>query len=125
MKILLGLFLIAHGLIHASYFTPKPNDPNYPFDFSIGWFTGLVGSNAKYVGIVLAVVTIVSFVLAGLGVLGVPGLAAITNQLAIVGAAASLVLLVLFWHMWLIVGVLINVVLLFGILRLGWQLGSL
>jgi len=38
MRALLGLFLIAHGLIHAAYLVPRPPDAaQWPFDLSRTW----------------------------------------------------------------------------------------
>lgn len=73
MKILFALFFIAHGLVHASYLTPKPDDPKYPFSFEKSWFANLIGSSAKPVGLLLAIITVLSFVVAGLSILGFPG----------------------------------------------------
>lgn len=121
MKILLGLFLIAHGLIHASYLTPKPNDPRYPFYFDRGWLGQVAGFMAKPLGMALVVLTVVMLALAGLAVMGLPGLAGLWKPLVIAGAAASLAVLLLFWHPWLVMGILIDIVLLIGILKLGWS----
>lgn len=120
MNVFIGLFLIAHGLIHASYMTPKPDDPNYPFDFTKGWFTHLVGSVATPIGMTLAVLAVGCFALAGLGVLGVPGLDHTWKLFVTGGAISSTVLLALFWHPWLILGFVINAVLLYGIYVLHW-----
>ena len=52
--------------------------------------------------------SLLGFVLAGLGLLGVAGLNAFWPVLAIAAALASLVLLVLFWNSWLVIGLLID-----------------
>lgn len=122
MKLLLGLFLIAHGLIHISYFTPKPDDPNYPFDFTKGWFAALAGSRAKYVGSLLAIVAIACFILCGLGIIGIPGLENVWKVFITISTISSLALLSLFWQTWLVLGVVINAVLLFVVYILHWNL---
>lgn len=124
MKILLGLFLIAHGLLHASYLTPKPDDAMYPFSFDKGWFAGIAGSAAKPIGSTLAVIVIISFILAGLSIFGFPGLAGLWKIFTIIGAVSSLLLLALFWHPWLILGILINLLLLYGAVKLRWPFKS-
>jgi len=121
MNTFIGLFLAAHGLIHASYLTPKPNDPNYPFDFTKSWFANILGDFSKPIGITLAALVLVCFVLAGLGVMGVGGLDAYWKLLTTAGAVFSTVLLVLFWHPWLALGLVINAVLLYGIYVLNWN----
>lgn len=121
MKTLIGLFLIAHGLMHASYLTPKPNDPKYPFDFTKSWFANLIGDFSKPVGMTLVVLVVICFLLAGLGVLGVAGLDSNWKLFTTIGAILSSLLLVLFWHPWLTFGLVINAVLLFGLYKLNWS----
>lgn len=121
MKTLLGLFLIAHGLIHASYLTPKPDDPKYPFSFTESWFAHIAGDASKPIGMILALIVVMSFALAGLGVLGVPGLEASWKIFTTVGAISSLLLLALYWHTWLVLGLVINAVLLYGLYKLNWN----
>ncbi|MBL8159266.1 hypothetical protein JNJ66_02310 [Candidatus Saccharibacteria bacterium] len=121
MHTFIGIFLIAHGLIHASYLTPKPDDPNYPFDYTKGWFAQLAGGLAGPLGLALTLIVVTSFVLAGLGVLSVPGLGGMWKLAATVGAVASTVLLVLYWHPWLVLGLVINAVLLYGLHILQWS----
>lgn len=121
MKILFALFVMAHGLLHASYLTPKPEDPNYPFSFDKGWFASVAGNMAQPIGTLLVAVTVVAFLLAGLGLLGVPGLVGIWKMMLLAGAIASLLLLVLFWHQWLVLGIVINIVLVYGVYKLNWM----
>lgn len=121
MNILIGLFLIAHGLIHASYLTPKPNDPNYPFSFTKSWLANILGSASVPVGTTLALLVVGCFALAGLGILGVPGLDGSWKLFTSMGAVLSSLLLILFWHPWLVLGLVINAVLLYGIYQLKWN----
>lgn len=121
MKIPISLFLIGHGLIHASYLTPKPDDPKYPFDFTKSWFANLVGDASKPIGVTLALAVVACFVLAGLGVLGVPGLENSWKLFTTVGAVLSSLLLALYWHPWLVLGFVINAVLIYGLYKLNWN----
>ena len=121
MQFLLGLFFLFHGLIHSAYLAQKPNDPSYPFDFSKGWFYDAVGhSSAVATGATLAAITIGAFCLAALGAWGMSAFDTLARPAVIVGAISSLLLLVLFWQNWLIAGVVIDLVLLYGIFVLGW-----
>jgi len=61
-----------------------------------------------------------AFVVAGLGVLGVPILRDAWRVLAVISASASLLLLVVFWHPWLIVGVLLDVRILLALIVSHW-----
>ena len=122
MRLLLGVFLIAHGLIHASYVSPRPADAaTWPFDLTRSWLLGFAGAPVlRPLGLLLAAAATAAFVLAGLGVLGVPGLHGLWRSLAVTGAAASLLLLGLYWHPWLGLGVLLSLALLIAVGALHW-----
>lgn len=129
MKTLFGLLLIAHGLMHAILTpAPIPNDPeSKPGAFftasSRSWLLPRIGLSAptvRWIGIVLVAMSTLGFVLAGLGVLGVPGLTLVWRTLAIVSSCLSLLLLILFWHPWIIVGALIDVGILFTLVWMKW-----
>ncbi len=121
MKILFGMFLVAHALMHASYLTPKPDDPKYPFYFDKSWSAGLLGSAASWVGTSLVVLTLLSFGLAALGYVGVGGLAGAWKELATAGAVMSLTTLVVFWHPWLVLGIAIDLALIYALVQLDWS----
>jgi hypothetical protein len=57
----------------------------------------------------LVILSVLGFILDGLGALGVPGLKEIWQTTAAVSAVVSLILLVIYWHPWLILGVLIDI----------------
>ena len=129
LKIVFGIFLMAHGLVHAGLAAaPVPNDAeSKPGAFftasSRSWLLPRIGLSAptvRWIGIVLVALPVVGFVLAGLGVLGVPGLTQVWSTLAIVSSCISLLLLILFWHPWIIVGALIDIGILFTLVWLKW-----
>ena len=132
LRIFIAIFLIAHGLVHYSLTyvpTPKPGELRTPFwpswsrtDTDPAWLVSKMGLSNNVVcglGSALWLLTVAGFALAGLGLLGVPGLNQIWQGTAILGVAASLILLVFYWHPWLIAGVLINLAV-FGGLALHW-----
>jgi hypothetical protein len=124
MNIILGIFLGLHGLIHLGYVTPAPADPKYPFRLNQSWLISRVGlseQSVRLLGILLSIITVIGFTLSGLASLGILVPQAWWGSLTVLGAAASLLLLVLFWHRWLVIGVLIDVALLAGVLFLNWQ----
>jgi hypothetical protein len=129
LKTLIALFLIAHGLVHAGLAAaPNPNDPDskpgaFFTSISRSWLLPQLGLNptiVQWIGIILVALATLGFVLVGLGVFGVPGLTAIWRTVAVVSASVSLLLLVLFWHPWLIVGVLIDIGILISLLWMKW-----
>jgi len=122
-KFALGIFLAAHGLIHLGFITPAPADPKYPFSLSKSWLihrAGLDEPTVRVVGIVLSVLTVVGFTLSGLAATGIVIPQNWGLLLMIVSSIASLLLL-LFWHSWLVLGIAIDIVLLTALLGLGWQ----
>ncbi len=129
LKTILALFLIAYGLVPAGLAAaPNPNDPDekpgaFFTSISRSWLLPRFGLNAsavQWIGIILVALATLGFVLAGLGVFGVSGLTAVWRTVAVVSFGVSLMLLVLFWHPWLVVGVLLDVGLLIALLWAKW-----
>ncbi len=89
---------------------------------------GISTTAVQWIGIILVALATLGFVLSGLGVFGVPGLSEIWRTVAEVSAGVSLLLLVLFWHPWLIMGVLLDMGILVAFLWVKWppadQIGS-
>lgn len=108
VRIVLGVLLVAHGLVHLLWFAPS-DDQAWPFRLDRSWL--LPEATRKPVAVVLIALTVAGFALLGLAVGGVPGLTSIWPVLAIVAAVASLTALVLFWDRQLIAGVVIDVAL--------------
>lgn len=125
-KLLIAGFLLAHALIHASFLAPRPaataGGPAWPFELERSWLLGSLGAApelARLVGIALIAVTIGGFALAALGALGVGP--AIAWQAGIAtGAVASLGMLILFFHPWLTLGLVIDLALLWIALVARW-----
>jgi len=125
MQAIFGVFLIAHGLIHAILAaSPRPDIPDAkPMTFwtrPSPWIPGLRESVARPLAMILWIASTLLFVGAGLGLLGIPGLREIWLALTVAGAITSLLLLLLFWHRWLIIGVLINVGLILALVVFNW-----
>lgn len=119
VRILLGLALLGHGLIHIGYLTPDPDDPRYPFTLDDSWL--LPSSVRRGVGSALAIITVVAFAALALAAWGVPSLDSMWSLLIVVGGSASLILLVAFWHPWIVVGIVVDVSLLVLTLAVpGW-----
>lgn len=107
----LALFVIAHGLVHLLYMSPKPKDAvNWPFQAEHSWLLSALGLGgiARPVGMALGIVTILGFLLAGLGLMGFSWLSEAWQFFMIVGAAASVLLLTLFWNRMLVLGLVID-----------------
>jgi hypothetical protein len=129
MKIIIALFLSAHGLVHAGLAAaPNPGDPDaragaFFTSPERSWLFNRLGSNqniVQWIGIILVAIATVGYVLAGLGVFGVSGLEELWRSIAVVSSIFSLILLVLFWHTWLILGVVIDIAILLSLLWINW-----
>ena len=125
----MAIFLISHGLVHAGLAAaPNPSDANAkPGAFfssaERSWLLpqlGLNSSTVQWIGITLVALSTLGFVLAGLGIFGVVGLITIWRVVSVIAACVSLILLILFWHPWLPVGVLIDVGILIALLWAKW-----
>ena len=108
VKAVVGVLLVAHGLVHLMFFVTN-DDRSWPFRLDRSW---LVPQAARRpAAVVLIAATVLAFILLGLAVWGVPGLATAWPALALAAAAASLAVLVVFWDSRLLWGVAIDVVL--------------
>jgi hypothetical protein len=112
-RIFVGLFLVAHGLVHLLYLVPAPEgDPSYPFVPESRWIAdalSLAPGMAKAFAGTLAVASALAFALAGVALI-------VDVQLwrtaAAVGAVGSLALMALFFHPWLSIGIAIDLAIL-------------
>ena len=127
VRLALTGFLLAHALIHASFLAPRPaptpGGPEWPFVLERSWALSPLGVEAgmsRFVGLALVAATIAAYGLAAVALLGglpVPIWAAGT----IGGSIASIALLVLFFHPWLVLGLAIDAGLLVAVLLLDWR----
>ncbi len=132
LRIVIALFLIAHGLVHFSLTTvPVPAPGGLRTPFWPAWWRdatdplwlasrlGLTPDAVRTIGWLLWAAVLASFSLSGLALIFAPAQTAIWQAAAITGACASLILLVFYWHPWLVFGGLINLAV-FVSLALHW-----
>lgn len=127
-----AIFLIAHGLMTMSLSTvpvPAPGALHTPY-FPAWWRNnvdstwpasrlGIPVGIIRIVGSSLWMAVLVCFAAAGAGLLGLPSLSSLWQFFAAAGGIISLILLALYWHPWLVLGILINVGILGGVFT-GW-----
>ena len=123
--LLLAAFLLAHGLIHASFLTPRPapaaGAPTWPFDLDRSWVFARIGIPAptsRALGIALVALTIAGFALAAVVALGF--LDGLWVPAVLIGALASLAVLGIFYRPWLTLGIVIDAVLVWAVLVAGF-----
>ncbi len=129
LRILFMLFLLAHGWIHMSLAqvpVPQPGALHTPFfpawwrnDVDSSWPVTKLGFStdvSRTLGWVLWVAVAALYTLAAAALLINPANTSIWHGLIVGGSAVSLVLLGLYWHPWLPVGVLIDLGLIAAVL---------
>lgn len=119
-------FLAAHGLIHVAFLqrppAPTPGGPAWPFSLQDTWLgdrLGLGSAGRRAIGTGLVLVTLVAWGLAAFAALGV-GPAALWPASVALGAVASATVLVAWFHRWLVLGIAIDIGLLWAVLIAGW-----
>jgi hypothetical protein len=126
-RLALAAFLLAHAGIHAAFLSPRPpataGGPAWPFDVGTSWLLtrlGIDGEVPRLLAVGLISVTIGGYALAALAAAGVaPNV--IWGPALLAGSLASIAMLVVFFHPWLVLGVAIDVALVWSVLIAGWS----
>ena len=125
LNLALAAFLLAHGAIHLGYLGRPPataGGPAWPFTFEGSWILSrwrVAPSAAHAMGLALVGVTMASFSIAAIASLGVVP-AEIWTIFVVTGALASAATIFTWFHPWLVVGIAIDVFLLWASLAQGW-----
>ena len=106
LRVLLGLFLVAHGLVTFGIWA-APATEKAPFNPSRSWLL----CDARAPAVTLAVVAAVAFVAAGGGYLTQQGWWAAA---AVAAGAAAVALMALYFTPWLSAGILISAAILYA-----------
>ena len=126
LTLALATFLAAHALIPLGFVSPRPQPvrgaPAWPFDLEHSWLRGLGLRSAavRAAGAVLVAVQLAAYVWAALALVGLLDPATVVPGV-VLGSAASLVLLEAAFHRWLVVGIAIDLVLLWATTIAGWR----
>lgn len=125
LRLLLAGFLLAHAGIHAGFLSPRPQasaGPAWPFELGRSWALtplGLPADAVRLIGVALVAATIGGFALAAIAALGVVP-APVWVAGAALGEVASIALLLVFFHPWLVLGLAIDAALLWVVLVADW-----
>lgn len=121
--ILFGIFLIAHGLIHALWLVPAPSDPKWPYTTTHSPLLPFLSESVlRPMAWVLVIAIAAMYVLAALGLFGVPGLAGAWRGLAIAASVLSIATTAVYWNNQLIWGPLIDIAII-AVVVLGFPKG--
>jgi hypothetical protein len=122
----IAAFLLAHAGIHVLFLSPPPpataDGPAWPFATASSWLVSRfgVGQDAvRDLAFALVAVIVGAFALAAIAAIGL-ATASLWLPAVVIGAMASIALLAICFHPWLILGVGIDVVLLYATLVAGW-----
>jgi len=125
---LLAALLVAHGWVHVMFVFPRPTPsgggPEWPFDMTRSWLVNAAGLDVNVVriaGIVLMSIVVAGFVLAALSIVGLLVPTAWWAGLLVVGAAASFLMLAIFFSPQLVLGLAIDLALLWLVFGSGWS----
>lgn len=111
-------FLIAHGLVHIAVWAPRYDKEKMPFDSSHSWLLG----DARALAIALAVASAVLLVVAGLGLWAHAGW---WRPATVIGLAASLTVIALYFNPWYLFITAVNLALIVPIAWLAWPTKSM
>jgi uncharacterized membrane protein YphA (DoxX/SURF4 family) len=117
LRVLLGVFFIAHGLIHVAIWAPKYDPEKAAFDASHSWLLGDQRPLARVLAFAAAAILIV----AGIALLAQGGW---WRPTALVGLSVSTVLLLLYFTPWYLFILAVNIALIVGITWLDWPAQS-
>jgi hypothetical protein len=127
--LLLAGLLLAHGLIHIAFVSPAPPEiadgPRWPFATDRSGLLQALNvppDVARILALTLAPLTAASFALGAIALLAaIPGL---WVQSMALGSMASLGLLIVFFDPWLVIGIGVDLVLLWITFVNGWMPAS-
>lgn len=114
LRIVVGVLLIAHGLVHLLYLAPDT-----PFSLEKSWI--VPEGSRRPVAYLLMCATILAFLLVALALWGIPGLSTAWPVVTGVAACLSALLLVAYWNTQLVFGIAIDLALMAAaVLRPDW-----
>ena len=126
-RLAIAAFLLAHAGIHAAFLSPRPaataGGPEWPFDVKRSWLLprlGVDGEIPRLLAVTLTAATIGGYALAAFTAAGVAP-AVVWVPALFAGSIASIALLVVFFHPWLVLGLAIDVALIWSVLIAGWS----
>lgn len=125
LKLVVAAFLLGHAAVHASFLAPRPaatvGGPEWPFDLARSWLLSPLGLNAeatRILGLGLIAAILAGYALAALAAIGILPEGVWTGAV-VLGSLASIALLALFFHPWLVVGFAIDAALIW--LAIAWR----
>ena len=128
---LLAALLVAHGWVHVMFVFPRPTPSEggseWPFDLTRSWLVSAARLDVNLVrvaGIALMSIVVVGFVLAAMSIVGLLVPAGWWAGMLVVGAAVSFVMLALFFSPQLVLGLAIDLALLWLVFGSGWSPAS-
>jgi hypothetical protein len=108
LRILFGIFLIVHGLVHSAIWLSAPKT-NGPFNAGHSWFfnlLGLQGGPERTFAIIFSLIATLTLIIGGISLLSHQS----WFQLPlIIGASVSLLLIVAYFNPWMSLAILLDI----------------
>ena len=130
VRLAIAGFLLVHAAIHAGFVSPRPpataGGPPWPFDVGRSWILrplGIDAATSRALAIALIAVILGGFAVAGIAAIGIAP-AGLWPVAVTIGGVASIAVLILFFHPWLLLGIAIDVVLLWAVNVANWAPGG-
>lgn len=119
LRTLFGIALLVHGAIHLLWLAPKPLDPKYPFRWHSPWLSDV--TVAKLQGALIAVILLVflGYVVAALGLWGMPALAGAWGAAAVLASVLSVAVTAVLWNSQFVFNPVIDAAIV-AVVFLGW-----
>jgi hypothetical protein len=126
VRLVVAAFLLGHAMIHAGFLAPRPpltaTGPTWPFVLEQSWILDAFHVDreiGRLIGMALVAVTVAGLGIAAIATLGV-GPASLWTAAVGVGSMGSLGVLLLFFNPMLVLGVGIDLALVWTVFVLGW-----
>lgn len=113
LRALLIVFFIAHGLVHVAIWAPKFDPDKGSFDPSHSWLIGDQRLSAQILAFSAATILVV----AGISLWAQSEW---WRPVAVIGLSVSTVLLLLYFNVWYLFILAVNIALIFGIVWMDW-----
>jgi uncharacterized membrane protein YphA (DoxX/SURF4 family) len=107
LRLLFGIFLILHGLIHSAIWLPS-STPKGPFNAGHSWLLNSIGLQPDIIRTITVVVTIIAALALIIGGIGLLTHQTWFNIPILIGSIVSLLLIIGYFNPWMSLAILLD-----------------